>query len=762
MSHNLFPGVLFGLLAALTAASPAGAQQNDSGSEQATEAAQVPDLPAKPTGEGEAGAGSEKPQVLEVGNPAPPLSIAHWFGEPVDSLEAGQVYVVEFWATWCGPCRAGMPHISELQEHYGNDVVFIGVTREPEGTVANFLSANQSEEKTWKDVIKYRLAIDSDSTTNTAYMRAAGQSGIPCAFLVGRDGVVEWLGHPASIDAPLAKVVAGSWDRQAAVAQFRMKKRLNEASREIAALCRDNKWDDALAIVDGLEGELGSSADSTRAKLNLLRRAERPEEVAELQKKLVDQVWDDANALNEIAWNTATSKEKQDLDLALKAAERASGLRDHKDAAILDTLARVFYEQGNLDKALEWQRKAAEHNSEHRSIVDALVKYETEKVLQLDPSDPRREIELARIEKLKSPISVIHEAGGRCGFKRGSSEVVVSVTFENTLDLDAKLPRLRQHLEKLPSLESITFTRMQRISFADRDKKPDPLPPNAGVTDAGLEQITGLVGLKTISLQGVAVGDAGLEHVGKLTGLNTISILGTEITDAGLKNLKGLKDLRSLQLWNAEIDGSGLEHLTELPALAVLNLSNTPLEDAALKHVMEMSALASLNLSNTKIGDAGLEHLEKLRSLKILDLSGTSITDAGLEHLSTMTNLSSLNLSGTPIHGEGLAHLSKLNQLSSLNLRKTAVSDDNLEFLADLAGLRMLSLDETGITDEGLRHLRGLTELYWLTLSGTKITDDGLPHLAGLVNLQMLGRSNTQVTPAGYGKLRGSLPKLRR
>ncbi len=182
-----------------------------------------------------------------------------------------------------------------------------------------------------------------------------------------------------SMDEPLAKIVTNTWDRAAAVAQFKQRMKLKEMSTELNNLMRAESWDQALALVDRLEEESSRTTQLSALKLSILERAGRVDAVAKLRAELVEQSWDDAMALNEIAWGIATATGKRDLELANKAAQRASELRDHKDAAILDTLARVFYEQGELDKAIEWQRKAAEHNLGEPSINATLKKYEAEK-----------------------------------------------------------------------------------------------------------------------------------------------------------------------------------------------------------------------------------------------------------------------------------------------------------------------------------------------------------------------------------------------
>ena len=67
------------------------------------------------------------PISLKVGDPAPPLSVELWLkGEPVNEFKRGTVYVVEFWATWCSPCVAAIPHLNQLQKDHPSAVV-IGV-----------------------------------------------------------------------------------------------------------------------------------------------------------------------------------------------------------------------------------------------------------------------------------------------------------------------------------------------------------------------------------------------------------------------------------------------------------------------------------------------------------------------------------------------------------------------------------------------------------------------------------------------------------
>lgn len=315
-------------------------------------------LAATSTAQTPAEAGAKKPS-LDVGSPAPALQIEKWVkGSPVASFEKGKSYVVEFWATWCGPCIASMPHLSALQRQYQDKgVTFIGVTtKDPR----NDLPGVEAMVKKKGDVMGYTVAWDEGTKTHEAYMAAAGQNGIPCAFLVDGAGKIAFIGHPMFLDVPIEQVVAGTWDAKKGNAAIdAAMKAIEEISQTIGD---DPKA--ALATIADFE-----KAHPEYAKLvapmkfdALLGAGDFPAAYA-CASKLVDDAiaHKDADTLNEIAWKIVDPEAKWakvDLDLAQRAAEKGVAITDEKDGAVLDTLARVHFLKGDVAKAIEVETKA--------------------------------------------------------------------------------------------------------------------------------------------------------------------------------------------------------------------------------------------------------------------------------------------------------------------------------------------------------------------------------------------------------------------
>ncbi len=155
-------------------------------------------------------------QELLVGDPAPGIRIAEFVkGTPLAALELGQVYVLEFWATWCGPCLANVPHLSELQDKYPQ-AIFIGVAAtEPNAEAVSTFVAEMG------DQLRYRIAIEESLAGCTGreggwmtknWLEASYQRGIPAAFIVNSMGQIAWIGHPIELEEPLAAIIDGNWD----------------------------------------------------------------------------------------------------------------------------------------------------------------------------------------------------------------------------------------------------------------------------------------------------------------------------------------------------------------------------------------------------------------------------------------------------------------------------------------------------------------------------------------------------------------------
>lgn len=157
----------------------------------------------------------EPARPLQVGDPAPPLQQGRYVqGEPVAAFEAGKVYVVEFWSTWCGPCRTAIPHLNQLHEKFRDrGLVVIGQNGwerglEIEAAVTAFVTGMGSN-------MTYRVALDDgegkDGKMAATWWKAAGLKSIPATFVVDQAGRIAWIGHPLrGLDEAVEKVLAGT------------------------------------------------------------------------------------------------------------------------------------------------------------------------------------------------------------------------------------------------------------------------------------------------------------------------------------------------------------------------------------------------------------------------------------------------------------------------------------------------------------------------------------------------------------------------
>ena len=201
---------------------------------------------------------------ISLGDVAPRLRLSAWIkGNPITGFEKGKVYIIEFWATWCVPCKAAMPRLSMLADKYKDRVTVVGIDI--------YEKKSTSIEKIKKFVdsmglrMNYNVAVQDSNFMETDWILATGNKnqGIPRSFVVDEDGRLAWIGHPKDLEKILPKVINKTWDAKEEINKRNLAKlieKLEDSVRDVLYKYKPNilksgdigKPDSALLVIEAI------------------------------------------------------------------------------------------------------------------------------------------------------------------------------------------------------------------------------------------------------------------------------------------------------------------------------------------------------------------------------------------------------------------------------------------------------------------------------------------------------------------------------
>ena len=299
---------------------------------------------------------------LSVGDAAPGLDIDEWVVGQEVSITGGQVFVVVFWATTSAPSKAAMPHLSELQDRFGDQgLIVVAISAEDGGAdlVRPYVIAQGKK-------MGFIVGVDRRRSTSRAWPKAAGMDDLPVAFIVDRKSKVAFIGDPRpkrdsgiELVRILEKVLRGRFDPV-----------LEESAKPTLKSARSHRksrtWRMAMKQYDeviDLSPTIFADVALERFEMMLVDMNDAKAAYLYARETLVEDFFaSDQEGLRMLAEKIATNPRidpaARDLDLAILAARAAVTLTGEGVPDSQATLALIHFHRGEIHDAIRRQKKA--------------------------------------------------------------------------------------------------------------------------------------------------------------------------------------------------------------------------------------------------------------------------------------------------------------------------------------------------------------------------------------------------------------------
>ena len=304
-------------------------------------------------------------------------------GSPRDAFEPGKVYVFDFFETTCGHCKQDAPLIERLAREYGaRGVDFIAITGEDPGKVRAWLAQRGPSGEP-----PYAVTSDGDRSALATLQGGTFRSFNP-RFFIARDGILLWHGHPKESEAPLAAIVAGTWDPESIRQKFVTESVAARAKNYLDGVAREcdgtGDWGPMFAALDSVRAAVPERAAQydTQRFVIMIGLADMPDAGYELGRRVAAEHPQDMVTLRSLARGALQSPyvKRRDLDFGMEMALAADRLAKGEDARAADTVALAWFSKGDRAQAVANGERAVRLEKDPKARAQyeqALSKYRT-------------------------------------------------------------------------------------------------------------------------------------------------------------------------------------------------------------------------------------------------------------------------------------------------------------------------------------------------------------------------------------------------
>jgi thiol-disulfide isomerase/thioredoxin len=307
-------------------------------------------------------------QTLHIGDKAPELNVFRWIkGQSVTHFQKGMVYIVEFGATWCGPCLASIPHLAALEDKYKNKLTIIDIDIYENGT-----GSGSSDTAYVKRVIDYVERMDKKINFSVAvdrpfqqcanaWIKATGTTTIPRSFIIDQQGKVAWIGHPVDLDPVIEKAITSTLDpRKEELAQAAEQQIVDSTIDRAFGLKNKGHIDQAISCIDSVIRRYPNKFWLDYNKFELIRQAK--DSLAKSMTTLVNGMMNNdgfAPLLIHLAQDLGNDQDIFTLDLAIQVADKglASNLPLTDRAFLFNAKARAYFFKGMITEAIATEQQ---------------------------------------------------------------------------------------------------------------------------------------------------------------------------------------------------------------------------------------------------------------------------------------------------------------------------------------------------------------------------------------------------------------------